>query len=60
MDSRDLGGAEKDDPRSLELTKLECELLRKACLRYRAALPSYLQSKEDERALINRLLEKLS
>ncbi|HXV62646.1 MAG TPA: hypothetical protein VEK15_18245 [Vicinamibacteria bacterium] len=37
----------------------EVELLLKACLRYRARLPSYLRSSQPELALIDEIVAKL-
>ncbi len=61
MDSRDQDGADDGDGRRvLELTLAERDLLRRACQRYRAAVPTYLKSKEEERRLLDLLIEKLA
>jgi hypothetical protein len=43
----------------LVLSHQEAALLRKAAQRYRATLPSYLQSSREELALLEELLQKL-
>ena len=43
----------------LPLTEAERGLLLKACQRYRAGIPSYLKSREEERQTLDRLIEKL-
>jgi hypothetical protein len=60
VDNRDQDGADGEGRRTLALTSAERELLRKACQRYRAAVPTYLKSKEEERQLLDLLLEKLA
>ncbi len=60
MSSQEKGDREGGRPRILELSEGERELLLKACQRLRAAIPSYLKSKEEERAILDALLEKLS
>jgi hypothetical protein len=42
------------------LSEEERELLLRALQRYRAAIPSYLKSREEERALLDSLVRKLS
>jgi hypothetical protein len=46
--------------RTVQLTEAERELLIKACQRFRAGIPAYLKSREDERATLDALLAKLS
>jgi hypothetical protein len=46
--------------RNLQLTEGERELLIKACQRYRAGIPTYLKSRENERATLDALIAKLS
>jgi hypothetical protein len=53
QDDREGGG------RTLQLTEAERELLIKACQRYKAGIPAYLKSREDERATLDALLAKL-
>ncbi len=60
MESRDQDESESDARCKLELTQSERELLLRACQRYRAAIPTYLKSTEAERALLDRLVERLS
>jgi hypothetical protein len=55
--NQDEGGG--DDGR-VAFTPEERELLVRACRRYRAAIPVYLKSGEEERQLLDRLIEKLS
>lgn len=47
------------DDRRVDLQAAELELLLKACRKYRASIPSYLQSVQAELALVNELLRKL-
>jgi len=51
---------DREEGRTLQLTEGERELLLKACQRLRSAIPSYLKSKEEERAILDALVEKLS
>jgi hypothetical protein len=44
----------------LQLTEAEREILLKACQRYRAGIPAYLKSREEERLALDVLIEKLS
>ncbi len=60
MDKRDEDGRDAASRRTLELTSAERELLRRACQRYRAAVPTYLKSKDEERQLLDLLIEKLA
>ena len=43
----------------LDLGPDEVEVLLKACKRYRASLPPYLQAKQAEIELVNNLVRKL-
>lgn len=55
-DEKDESGGE----RIFRLTEAEHEILVKVCKRYRASLPSYLQSGKREQDLIDSVLKKLS
>jgi len=43
----------------LYLSSFEKEILLKACKKYRAKIPSYLQSKQSELEAIDRVIQKL-
>ena len=51
---------EKAAPRTLSFTKAEIESLLKACKKYRATLPAYLQSAAAELRVMDGLIRKLS
>ena len=58
-----MSGQGEQDPqagRAVQLTDAERELLRRICERYRSTIPSYLKSKEEERATVEALIQKLS
>jgi hypothetical protein len=55
----DEGPREPAAGRAVELTEPERELLLRALQRYRAAIPTYLKSREDERSLLDVLVRKL-
>jgi len=44
----------------IHFTEAEVELLLKACAGYRAALPIYLQSSQEELSILDSLIHKLS
>jgi len=54
----------KSDPKSpvlkLELNELQREVLLKTCKIYRAKMPSYLRSIQNELRIIDELIEKLT
>jgi hypothetical protein len=58
--SRDPDGTDGEGRRRIELTLAERELLLRACQRYRAAVPTYLKSREEERQLLDVVIEKLA
>jgi hypothetical protein len=60
VDNRDQDSADGSGGCALTLTQAERELLLRACQRYRAAVPTYLKSKEGERRLLDSLIEKLA
>ena len=45
--------------RQLELGPEERELLRRACQYYRSSVPSYLASRREEVAILDRILRRL-
>jgi hypothetical protein len=47
------------DDRRVDLQAAEIQILLKACRKYRASIPSYLQSVQTELALVSELLLKL-
>jgi hypothetical protein len=49
-----------ESSRVFELKEAERLLLLRACQRYRAGIPAYLKSGEEERILLDRLIERLS
>ena len=51
---------ENDNTRRVALTTAEIETLLKACTRYRASLPIYLQSTQTELEILEALIRKLS
>lgn len=47
------------DDRRVDLQAAEVDILLKACRKYRASIPSYLQSVQAELAMVTELLRKL-
>jgi len=53
------GPGGSNGPPGLALTEPERDLLLKACQRYRASIPAYLKSGEEERRLLDALVARL-
>lgn len=60
MTDQEEGSRGGTDAQSVVLTAAERDVLVKACQRYRSTIPAYLKSREDERLLLDALIEKLS